>query len=156
MNKPKILQSKIVDVVFGKNVTVIEPVNLYGCTIGDNCFIGPFTEIQKGVIIGNGCKIQSHSFVCEMVTIGNNCFIGHGVMFINDLFEDGKPASGDQSKWKKTIIGNNVSIGSNATILPVQICDNTVIGAGAVVTKNISKAGVYMGNPARFKKQNDN
>ena len=77
-------------------------------------------------------------------------------MFINDLFEDGKPASGDQSKWKKTIIGNNVSIGSNATILPVQICDNTVIGAGAVVTKNISKAGVYMGNPARFKKQNDN
>ena len=156
MNKPKILQSKIVDVVFGKNVTVVEPVNLYGCTIGDNCFIGPFTEIQKGVIIGNGCKIQSHSFVCEMVTIGNNCFIAHGVMFINDLFVDGKPASGDKSKWKKTIIGNHVSIGSNATILPVQICDNTVIGAGAVVTKNISKAGVYMGNPARFKKQNDN
>ena len=156
MNKPKILQSKIVDVQFGENVTVVEPVNLYGCTIGDNCFIGPFTEIQKGVIIGNDCKIQSHSFVCEMVTIGNNCFIGHGVMFINDLFEDGKPANGDQSKWEKTIIGNNVSIGSNATILPIEICDNTVIGAGAVVTKNISKAGVYMGNPARFKKQNDN
>jgi acetyltransferase-like isoleucine patch superfamily enzyme len=140
----------IVNVQFGENVTVVQPVNMYGCAIGNNCFIGPFVEIQKKVSIGNHTKIQSHSFICELVTIGNNCFIGHGVMFINDLFSEGKPAGGDVSKWKKTNIGNHVSIGSNATILPVDICDNVVIGAGAVVTKSISKPGVYVGNPAKF------
>lgn len=138
------------DVVFGDHVTVVQPVNMYGCSIGSNSFIGPFTEIQKDVLIGEKCKIQSHSFICELVTIGNECFIGHGVMFINDLFENGGPAGGDKSKWKRTIIGNNVSIGSNATILPVAICDNVVIGAGAVVTKNITQPGVYAGNPAKF------
>ncbi|MCD4651007.1 MAG: N-acetyltransferase [Candidatus Cloacimonetes bacterium] len=137
------------DVRFGEDVTVVEPVNLYGCEIGDGTFIGPFVEIQKQVSIGSKCRIQSHSFICELVTIGNNCFIAHGVMFINDLFSKGRPAGGDQSLWKGTRIGNNVSIGSNATILPVEICDNTVIGAGAVVTKNITEPGVYAGNPAR-------
>jgi len=148
MNSPKILQSGIIDVKFGKNVTIVEPVNLYGCSIGDNCFVGPFVEIQKGVVIGNNTKIQSHSFICDLVTIGNNSFIGHGVMFINDNFSDGKPADGNKEKWKETNIGNNVSIGSNATILPVSICDNVVIGAGAVVTKNIEVPGKYVGNPA--------
>lgn len=138
------------DVVFGENVTVIEPVNLYGCQIGDGCFVGPFVEIQKRVRIGAGCRIQSHTFICEMVEIGHDCFIGHGVVFINDLFAEGGPARGNQSLWKATQIGNHVSIGSNATILPVQICDYVVIGAGAVVTKNIIKAGVYAGNPARL------
>ena len=152
-NHPIKVCSNILNVSFGLNVKVIEPVNLYGCVIGDNCFIGPFTEIQKNVSIGNDCKIQSHSFICEMVTIGNNCFIGHGVMFVNDLFKDGTPANGDQTKWGKTIIGNHVSIGSNATILPVEICDHVVIGAGAVVTKNITTAGTYYGNPARLSKQ---
>jgi acetyltransferase-like isoleucine patch superfamily enzyme len=149
MNKPVLLQSQIKNVVFGTNVKVVEPVNIYGCRIGDNCFIGPFVEIQKDVIIGQRTKVQSHSFICELVTIGNDCFIGHGVMFINDLFSGGGPAGGDTSKWKATVIGNHVSIGSNATILPVAICDNVVIGAGAVVTKNITVPGIYTGNPAR-------
>ena len=143
----------IKDVTFGKNVKVIEPVNIYNCSIGDDCFIGPFVEIQKNVFIGKSTKIQSHSFICELVTIGNACFIGHGVMFINDLFSNGAPAGGDSSKWKSTNIGNNVSIGSNATILPVEICDGTVIGAGSVVTKNIYIKGIYIGNPAKLLKK---
>lgn len=137
------------DVVFGKNVIVVQPVNLYGCVIGNNCLIGPFVEIQKNVIIGNNTKIQSHCFICELVTIGNDCFIGHGVMFINDTFSTGAPAYGNQQLWKSTNIGNGVSIGSNATILPVTICDDVVIGAGAVVTKDIEKPGTYVGNPAK-------
>ena len=138
------------DVQFGLNVKVVEPVNLYGCTIGENCFIGPFTEIQKGVRIGENTKIQSHSFICELVTIGHDCFIGHGVMFINDVFKEGGPAGGDKNKWRETNIGNHVSIGSNATLLPVSICDQVVIGAGAVVTKDIIVPGTYAGNPARL------
>jgi|SRR5688572_22976685 len=150
MNEPHILESKIKeDVIFGSNVKVVTPVNLYGCKIGDNCFIGPFTEIQKDVSIGHRTKVQSHSFICELVSIGEDCFIGHGVMFINDLFSKGGPAGGDKAFWMSTKIGNRVSIGSNATILPVEICDNVVIGAGAVVTKNINESGVYAGNPAR-------
>ena len=146
----KELAIAIKDVLFGENVTVVQPVNLYGCSIGNNCFIGPFVEIQKQVAIGNDCRIQSHSFICELATIGNNCFIGHGVMFVNDLFSNGGPAQGDKTLWKATTIGNNVSIGSNATILPVSICDSVVIGAGAVVTKNITNPGIYAGNPAKF------
>lgn len=143
-------KASIRDVAFGSNVTVVDPCNLYECLIGSNCFIGPFVEIQKGVCVGKGTKIQSHTFICELVCIGEACFVGHGVMFINDLFSEGGPAQGDQTKWKKTSIGNHVSIGSNATILPVSICDRVVIGAGAVVTKDISISGVYAGNPARL------
>ena len=146
LNKPVFLKAGIVDVQFGANVKVVEPVNLYGCSIGDDCFVGPFTEIQKGVVIGEKTKIQSHSFICELVTIGHHCFIGHGVMFINDLFAAGGPAAGDKSKWKVSRIGNHVSIGSNASLLPVSICDHVVIGAGAVVTKDIAEPGVYAGN----------
>src|SRR5215831_10107705 len=138
------------DVRFGENVIVVQPVNLYGCSIGNNTFIGPFTEIQRNVVVGNYCKVQSHSFICELVTIGDHCFIGHGVMFINDLFSEGGPAGGDPSKWKATSIGNHVSLGSNATILPVKICDHVVIGAGSVVTKDITQPGFYAGNPARL------
>jgi len=145
----KLIKNNIVDVNFGADVIVVQPVNLYGCSIGASCIIGPFVEIQKNVIIGDKTKIQSHSFICELVTIGKNCFIGHGVMFINDVFSSGGPANGDKSKWKNTSIGNNVSIGSNATILPVIICDNTVIGAGSVVTKDIVEKGIYAGNPAK-------
>ncbi len=147
---PKKHQSSIRDVSFGNDVTLVEPSNLYECTIGGGCFVGPFVEIQKGVIIGNNTRVQSHTFICELVSIGNDCFVGHGVMFINDLFSDGGPAFGEESKWKSTRIGNNVSIGSNATILPVNICDNVVVGAGAVVTKDITKPGIYVGNPACF------
>ena len=149
MNEPVVKNVAVRNVTFGKNVLVIEPANLYDCTIGDDTFVGPFVEIQKGVVIGSKCKIQSHAFICELVTIGNNCFISHGAMFINDLFENGGPAGGKKELWKSTQIGNNVSIGTNATILPIKICDNVVIGAGSVVTKDITESGVYVGNPAR-------
>lgn len=141
-------ESSIKDVTFGDDIKVVKPVNLYGCSIGNDSFIGPFVEIQRNVKIGARCKIQSHSFICEFVTIGNDCFIGHGVMFINDTFENGGPAGGDQSKWKATKIADHVSIGSNATILPVEITNHVVIGAGSVVTRNIEEPGIYAGNPA--------
>lgn len=140
----------VVNAKIGEDVVIVRPVNIYGCSIGDNCFIGPFVEIQKDVKIGARTKIQSHTFICELVNIGEDCFIGHGAMFINDVFAKGGPAKGDKSLWKPTTIGNRVSIGSNATILPVSICDNVVIGAGSVVTKSIKTPGVYAGNPARF------
>jgi acetyltransferase-like isoleucine patch superfamily enzyme len=149
---PMVRQVSIVDVKFGKRVTLVEPVNLYGCEIGDDSFIGPFVEIQKGVVIGKRCRVQSHAFVCELVEIGDDCFISHGAMFINDLFAHGGPAKGRRDLWRSTKIGNGVSIGTNATILPVSICDRVVIGAGAVVTKNISQPGIYVGNPARLQR----
>ena len=142
----------IVDVEFGKNVTVVQPVNLYGCKIDDDSFVGPFVEIQKGVKIGKRCRVQSHAFICELVTIGDDCFISHGAMFINDLFDEGCPAR-SHNLWRPTKLGNQVSIGTNATILPVTICNKVVIGAGAVVTKDISTPGIYVGNPARLLRQ---
>jgi acetyltransferase-like isoleucine patch superfamily enzyme len=150
LNHAILKQVQIRDVEFGRNVTVIQPVNLYGCKIGNDCFIGPFVEIQSGVTIGDRCKIQSHAFVCELVTVGDDCVISHGVMFINDPYETGGPARGNRLLWKSTSIGNHVSIGTNATILPVGICDHVVIGAGAVVTKQITASGIYAGNPARL------
>lgn len=141
--------ASVKNVTFGNNVTVIEPVNLYQCEIGDDSVVGPFVEIQSKVRIGKRTKIQSHSFICSLVTIGDDCFIGHGVVFINDLFLDGGPAGGNEKKYKATQVGNHVSVGSNATILPVSICDGVVIGAGAVVTRSITTAGTYIGNPAR-------
>lgn len=150
MNTPrKVRDIGIRDVQFGADVLVVEPVNLYGCAIGAECFIGPFVEIQSDVTIGARTRIQSHSLVCELVTIGEDCFVGHGVMFINDPFSTGAPARGDRVLWKPTTIGNRVFIGSNATILPVSICDDVVIGAGSVVTKEILEPGKYAGNPAR-------
>jgi acetyltransferase-like isoleucine patch superfamily enzyme len=145
---PTLWQVSIRDVQFGSEVTCVEPCNLYGCSIGDNSFVGPFVEIQQGAIIGKRCRVQSHSFICEKVTIGDDCFIGHGVMFVNDLFKRGGP-SGNAEDWKPTHIGNNVNIGSNATILPVTITDRVVIGAGSVVTHDITEPGIYAGNPAR-------
>jgi acetyltransferase-like isoleucine patch superfamily enzyme len=138
-----------VDVDFGVGVVVVTPVNLYGCRIGDRAFIGPFVEIQRGARIGSGTRIQSHSFVCELVTIGEDCVVAHGVMFINDTYASGRPAGGDRTLWKATHIGDRVYIGSNATILPVTICSDVVIGAGAVVTRDITTPGTYAGNPAR-------
>ncbi|OGB20893.1 MAG: UDP-3-O-(3-hydroxymyristoyl)glucosamine N-acyltransferase [Burkholderiales bacterium RIFCSPLOWO2_02_FULL_57_36] len=149
MTGPTFKQVGTVNVQFGNNVTVVQPTNIYGCTIKDDVFVGPFVEIQKDVIVGARTKVQSHTFICELVTIGEDCFIGHGVMFINDLFSNGGPAHGDKILWMPTIVGNRVSIGSNATILPVTICDDTVIGAGAIVTRDIKQPGVYAGNPAR-------
>ena len=149
-NKPELRSAGIVDVTFGDNVVVVQPVNLYGCEIGAGTFIGPFVEVQKDTVIGQRCRIQSHAFICELVTIGDDCFISHGAMFINDLFEQGGPAKGKRELWRSTRVGNNVSIGTNATILPVTICDGVVIGAGSVVTKDINKPGIYAGNPVRL------
>lgn len=144
------LQAGVVDVTSGRDVTIVAPSNVYGCTLGDGVFVGPFVEIQRGVVIGARTRVQSHSFVCELVSIGSDCVIAHGVMFVNDRYRDGGPARGDTSKWEATRIGDRVSIGSNATILPVRICDDVVIGAGSVVTKDIDRPGVYAGNPARL------
>ena len=150
MNSPSVKKIGIVNVDFGEGVTVVEPVNLYGCRIGEKTFIGPFVEVQRDVVIGARCRVQSHAFICELVTVGDDCFIGHGVVFINDLFRVGGPAKGDKRQWKATRIGCHVSIGSNATILPVSVCDHVVIGAGSVVTKDITVSGIYAGNPARL------
>ena len=100
--------------------------------------------------IGARTRVQSHAFICELVTIGEDCFISHGAKFINDPFSIGGPARGDKTQWKEIAIGDRVSIGTNATIMPVSICDDVVIGAGSVVTKDISDSGTYVGNPARL------
>lgn len=150
MGDIKKLKIGIVDVDFGKDVTVVEPVNLYGCRIDDEAFIGPFVEIQKDATVGKRTRVQSHAFVCELVTVGDDCFISHGAKFINDAFEFGGPAAGRRDLWRSTKIGNKVSIGTNATILPVTICDHVVVGAGSVVTKDITEPGIYAGNPARL------
>ncbi|MEY4242382.1 MAG: hypothetical protein RJA14_2078 [Pseudomonadota bacterium] len=139
----------VTNATFGDGVVIVQPANVYGCELGDGVFVGPFVEVQKDVRIGARTRVQSHAFICELVSIGADCFVGHGVMFVNDLFEKGGPARGDKALWRSTFVGDRVSIGSNATILPVSICDDVVIGAGAVVTKSITKPGVYAGNPAR-------
>ena len=136
------------DCKIGENVTIIEPVNLYGCTIGKGCFIGPFVEIQKNVSIGEETRIQSHSFICDGVTIGNHCFISHGTMFTNDKFVD----SPNFESWvrRESKIGNEVRIGSNVTLLPITVGDNVIIGAGSVVTKNVPANSIVAGNPAKI------
>lgn len=145
----KVITAGIVNVACSEGVVIIEPSNLYECRIGANSFVGPFCEIQSGVVIGSQTKVQSHTFICSQVSIGDDCFVGHGVVFVNDTFSDGKPARGDKSKWKPTLVGNRVYIGSNATILPVKIVSDVVIGAGSVVTKDILSPGKYAGNPAK-------
>ena len=149
MNAPTVLKIGVRNVDFGARVKIVEPCNIYECKIGDDCFIGPFVEIQKSAQIGARTRVQSHAFICELVSIGEDCFVGHGVMFVNDTFATGGPARGRKELWRETTIGNRVSIGSNAVIMPVKICDDVVIGAGAVVTKDIAVAGTYAGNPAR-------
>ena len=149
MKNLKRIKSKIFKTVFGKNCKIIEPVNIYGCRIGDNVLVGPFVEIQKNSKIGNNTRIQSHSFICEKVTIGKNCFISHGVMFTNDLMKSGK-IERNPKLFKKTKIGDSVIIGSNSTILPVNISNSIVVGAGSVVVEDLKIKGIYAGNPAKL------
>ena len=151
--RPTLLAASVRDVQCGERVRIVEPANVYECSLGDDCFVGPFVEIQRGVTIGARTKVQSHSFVCELVEIGSDCFIGHGVMFTNDVFAGGGPARGRRELWRATRIGDRVSIGSNATLLPVSVCADVVIGAGSVVTRDIDSPGIYAGNPARFLRQ---
>jgi acetyltransferase-like isoleucine patch superfamily enzyme len=135
------------DVEVGRGSVIWNFVNLYECQIGSGCMIGTFVEIQNDVYVGDRTRIQSHTFICSRVRIGNDCFIAHGVMFINDTFRQGSPAE-DSSLWESTEVGDGVSIGSNATILPVKIGQRSVIGAGAVVTRDVPPGVVVAGNPA--------
>jgi len=140
--------SGIKNVKFGENVSIVEPVNLYGCELGDNVKIGPFVEIQSNVKIGKNTTVSSHSFIPSGIEIGEHTFIAHGVMFTNDTFNSD---SIENWEMKKTIVGDRVRIGSNSTILPVKIGNNVIIGAGSVVTKDIPDNSVVYGNPARIK-----
>ena len=141
----------------GRDVRIFQPdlVNIYGCVVGDETRIGPFVEIQSGVIVGKRCKIQSHVFICEGVTIADEVFIGHGVMFTNDLWpkatdEAGNLLGTDGWEMTPTHIGFRVAIGSGATILPVKIGEEALIGAGAVITRDVPPFAIMAGNPARI------
>ena len=143
------------DVCLGTNVKLARFVNLYGCTIGDNTKIGAFVEIQKNAVVGQNCKISSHSFICEGVTIEDNVFIGHGVMFINDSYPRATGKNGElqtEADWKveRTVVCKGASIGSGATILAnIRVGENALVGAGAVVTKDVPANAIVAGNPAK-------
>jgi UDP-2-acetamido-3-amino-2,3-dideoxy-glucuronate N-acetyltransferase len=147
------------NVQLGENVKIFNFVNAYGCSIDDGSKVGAFVEIQKGATIGKNCKISSHTFICEGVHIEDNVFIGHGVMFTNDLFPratnpDGSPQTDADWKLIETFVRKGASIGSNATILcGITIGENALIGAGAVVTKDVPPNIVVAGSPARFMKE---
>jgi len=149
MNLPALVESGIVDIEFSSDVKIIQPVNLYGCRIGDGVFVGPFVEIQRNVVVGRRTQIQLHTFICDLVTIGGYCFIGRVVRFINNIFATGVPACGDLTLWRLTQAGNKVLVDSNAAIIPVSICDGEFVGKGAVVVHDVATPGRYMGNPAR-------
>ncbi|OGK17074.1 acetyltransferase [Candidatus Roizmanbacteria bacterium RIFCSPHIGHO2_01_FULL_39_12c] len=144
---------KLVKVKLGKNVTIHDFVNLYGCEIGDNTKIGAFVEIQKGVKIGKDCKISSHSFICEGITIKDRVFIGHNVTFINDRY----PKSKGRWTLEKTLVKKNASIGSGSTVMcGLTIGEGSTVGAGSVVTKNVPDKTLVVGNPARAISKNTN
>lgn len=140
------------DVKLGRNVKIFDEklVNIFGCEIGDDSFIGPFVEITRGTRIGRNCKIESHSFLCDSVEVEDDVFIGHGTMFTNDLY----PRTDRHVVYIKTVVGQGASLGTNATIIAgVVIGRNAVIGAGAVVTKDVPPLSIVAGNPARVLRQ---
>lgn len=144
------------DVKLGKNVKIFDFVNLYGCVIGDNTKIGTFVEIQKGTTIGKNCKISSHTFICEGVTIEDNVFIGHDVTFINDTYPRATNANGKlqtEDDWvcEPTVVKRGASVGSGVTLLSkITIGENAIVGAGSVVTKDVSPNTIVAGNPAKI------
>lgn len=159
MIKPGPLQKIASDVEVGENTYLADFINLYGCKIGSNSKIGPFVEIQRNASVGNKCKVSSHTFICEGVTIENEVFIGHGVMFTNDRHPraanaDGELQTGDDWKVVPTLVERGASIGSGAVILcGITIGARALVGAGAVVTKDVPPGAVVVGNPARILKK---
>ena len=146
ISKTSIIKNSII----GKETTIWEYCNIYGCKIGDHCKIGSFVEIQDNVDIHDHVNISSHSFICSLVTIEENVFIGHGVMTINDLYPPSRQRTGSSEQWEKTVIKENAVIGSNATLFPVTIGKNSIVGAGAVVTKDVPEGVIVAGNPAKI------
>jgi len=139
------------DCQIGEGTRIWNFVNLYECVIGRDSMIGSFVEIQAGVHVGDRTSVQSHTFICELVTVGNDVFVGHGVMFINDTM----PPQTDRDRWRATVIEDGASIGSNVTLLPVTIGRDAVVGAGAVVTRDVPPGAIVVGNPARLLRYRD-
>lgn len=146
MSYPVNERQLIRDCKIGEGTKIWNFVNIYGCEIGRDSMIGCFVEIQAGAKIGDRTRVQSHTFICDMVTIGNDVFVGHGVMFINDVY----PPQPDRAVWKGTVIEDRASLGSNCTILPVTVGHDAIVGAGSVVTKDVPPGAVVAGNPARI------
>lgn len=134
------------DTTIGDDCKIWRSSNIYGAEIGDDCMIGSLVEIQEGTLIGDGCRIQSHAFVCSLVTLEDDVFVSHGAKFVNDL----RPPSGDEDEWAETIVHEGASVGTNATVLPVEIGENALIGAGAVVTEDVPENAIVAGNPAEI------
>ena len=145
--------SIIKDCKIGENTKIWNFANIYDCEIGDNCNIGSYVEIQGNVKIGNNVTISSHSFICSLVTIEDGVFVGHGVRTINDINPPSFKRTGSKKEWKETLIKKGAVIGSNAALMPVVIGENAVVGAGAVVTKDVPDNCIVAGNPARIIKQ---
>ena len=137
------------DCAIGEGTRIWHYVNLYGCRIGRNCTIGSFVEIQKGVVIGDNVTVSSHTTLCTLVEVEDDVFIGHGVVTVNDRYPPSRRRTGSEAAWQRTLIKRGASIGSNATLLPVVIGEGAVVGAGAVVTRDVPPGAVVAGNPAR-------
>ena len=149
-----IIESGITNTTFESGVTVVQPTVVYGAHLGEDCFVGPFTEIQTGAVVGKRSRVQSHACVTANVRIGDDCFIGHGAKFASSSLAILAPEH--DVSGNACVLGDNVLVGTNATIFPVSICSDVVIGAGAVVVSDITVPGKYVGSPARLIQRNDN